>query len=299
MSAECGPSAVEDLAKFLALAQKLRATGDKSYTSELLKLAEANDGTEDPLSEEACCEIAMGFRSQRDSIRKECRATLEKVMYYLGEARFAGVQNALLRMVAGDHFSWSRLIALELCDSERKPEACLRLLEADELALKRAALEAMIPHAENAQYAPELKRAALCYVAIGQDPSLRVPAAEILRSSRSYEGRDTMLQLLQDPEACSSELLQVAIKGLAELDRGPDEPGDAEAHEAKLCGALGPLLEHGSAFVREDAACALGDVGYQGPRGLAVAALTKRPGWPENHANVLEAKTMALNSLGY
>ena len=46
--------------------------------------------------------------------------------------------------------------------------------------------------------APELKRAALRYVAIGQDPSLRVPAAEILRSSRSYEGRDTMLQLLQD-----------------------------------------------------------------------------------------------------
>ena len=111
---------------------RLRATGDKSYTSDLLKLAEANDGTEaarpmvqmalairiqtgsekgtrdnkvfhgfflprdsgkavpplfgahgshgfscdrktgqDPLSEEACCEIAMGFRSQRDSIRKE------------------------------------------------------------------------------------------------------------------------------------------------------------------------------------------------------------------------------------
>lgn len=105
---------------------RLRATGDKSYSSELVKLAEANDGTEvarpmavadgsghldrttrvfpcfssqrtlgkaappllglgvfgfflrappsagkDPLSEEACCEIAMGFRSQRASIRKD------------------------------------------------------------------------------------------------------------------------------------------------------------------------------------------------------------------------------------
>lgn len=290
---------MEQLANFLALARKLRATGDKSYSSELVKLAEANDGTEDPLSEEACCEIAMGFRSQRASIRKECKATLEKVMYNLGEARFAAVQNALLRMVAGDHFSWSRLIALELCDWPGKPEACLRLLEADELTLKRAALEAMIPHAENPEYAPKLKQAALRYVAIGQDPSLRVPAAEVLRSSRSFEGRDAMLQLLQDPEGCSSELLQVAIKGLAELDRGPDEAGDSEAHDAKLCGALGPLLEHGSASVREDAAYALADVGHQGPNGLAVAALTKRPVWPETHATVLEAKSTALNSIGY
>ena len=47
--------------------------------------------------------------------------------------------------------------------------------------------------------AQELKRAALRYVAVGQDPSLRVPAAEVLRSSRSFEGRDAMLQLLQEP----------------------------------------------------------------------------------------------------
>ena len=47
---------------------------------------------------------------------------------------------ALLHMVAGDHFSWSRLIALELCDWPGKPEACLRLLEADELTLKPAAI---------------------------------------------------------------------------------------------------------------------------------------------------------------
>jgi len=46
--------------------------------------------------------------------------------------------------------------------------------------------------------APKLKQAALRYVAIGQDPSLRVPAAEVLRSSRSFEGRDAMLQLLQE-----------------------------------------------------------------------------------------------------
>ena len=50
------------------------------------------------------------------------------------------VVQALLRMVTGDHFSWSRLIALELCESEQKPEACLRLLEADELTLKPAAI---------------------------------------------------------------------------------------------------------------------------------------------------------------
>ena len=295
MANESELAAPKQLAKMTMLARKLRASGDKTAGRELVELAETITGTEDPQSEEVCREIAKGFRSQKSSIRRECQNAMEKVMYRLGESRFEGVQNALACMVEEDLFAWSRLIALELCDFERKPKACLRLLEDGELILKHAALDALCPYSEDPRYRKELLAVALKYVAHGQDPLLRVAAAEVLRSSRSFEGRDALLQLLQD-ERCSSELLTVAIRGYSELDRGAKEGESEEAHEAKECGALGPLLQHGNASVRENAAYALA-MGTGGPHGLALAAVMHRPVWPETHEDVLEAKMQASNGL--
>ena len=83
--------------------------------------------------------VSMTSDFRASSGRRGCIQRIWRCFPTLHVVSLRSVQ-ALLRMVAGDHFSWSRLIALELCDWPGKPEACLRLLEADELTLKPAAI---------------------------------------------------------------------------------------------------------------------------------------------------------------
>jgi len=284
------------------LAHELVATGRKSDGVELISLTEGMDEVEDhkdQLCEEVCLLLAKGFRSQRLAVRKECKNAMSTVMARLEQSRYDNVQNALICMVNDEFFAWTRLIALELIeyDRERGPKAELRLLEDEkaELSLKLAAMNSLYIYAQDPGSATEIRTIALKYVQPMEDPSMRLAAANVLRHSYSYEGRDAMLELLQDSERSTSELLKTAVRGLSELDRKPEDESEWKAHNAKMVGAMAPMLQHGDVEVREEAADALQN--FRDPNDLAVAALSYRPLWPERNPKVLEAIRDSLYAL--